>query len=457
MDFTILAPISLSQGTGKEFRPPANESQPEQERAGRRFAGAAAQHHLHFCDDVWRMPVSAQENPAACKAREASTIDCVRGLPVRQSRGRIEPPQCPSSSTATRSIRFCHRSAVPLAIERMRAEHQDIRPLEIAIINLMADKISTERQLALWLGNTTLQVNLSFVATDSYVRGLAAGRETQEYAGRAHSQILQPLQRGQSTKIRRAHRHRRQRFEAARRTGGFLAGCRDVLQWSTTHAFSSLFLCWGAKAALKYFHDIDSHERSRSCSVCSSIGSSPTRPDSCSAFPICFRFRCRAGRARSARIFSRAPALEIVADSEEAGPNMLVELEPSTAEGALFPRRVYILNHPEYETETLGAEYRRDSATTRPIRCRGTIFRGMILRARRRTSGGTPRYIYTNWVKAVYESTPYNIEDIPIPGQVKRGSQRGGPESIRFFVIGAPASMSAPRLTVGRPRRRPSA
>ena len=49
----------------------------------------------------------------------------------------------------------------PLAIDRSRAEQQDIRPLEIAIINLMADKISTERQLALWLGNTMLQVNLT--------------------------------------------------------------------------------------------------------------------------------------------------------------------------------------------------------------------------------------------------------------------------------------------------------
>src|SRR5947209_1206857 len=66
----------------------------------------------------------------------------------------------------------------PLPIDRTRAEKQDIRPLEIAIINLMADKISTERQLALWLGNTMLQVSLTFVATDSYVRGVAAGRET---------------------------------------------------------------------------------------------------------------------------------------------------------------------------------------------------------------------------------------------------------------------------------------
>src|SRR3984893_15802139 len=66
----------------------------------------------------------------------------------------------------------------PLAIDRSRAEHQDIRPLEIAIINLMADKIATERQLALWLGNRTLQVRLPFAATHSYVRGVQGGRET---------------------------------------------------------------------------------------------------------------------------------------------------------------------------------------------------------------------------------------------------------------------------------------
>jgi homoserine O-succinyltransferase len=58
----------------------------------------------------------------------------------------------------------------------------------------MADKISTERQLALWLGNTMLQVNLTFVATDSYVRGVAAGRHTRKYA-RSHPQVLQSIPR----------------------------------------------------------------------------------------------------------------------------------------------------------------------------------------------------------------------------------------------------------------------
>ena len=111
----------------------------------------------------------------------------------------------------------------PLAIEQIRAEQQDIRPLEIAIINLMADKISTERQLALWLGNTMLQVHLSFVATDSYVEGVAAGPKDPQHAGRAHPQILQRLQRRQEQEVRRPRRHRRQCAQRPRRAGGLLA------------------------------------------------------------------------------------------------------------------------------------------------------------------------------------------------------------------------------------------
>ena len=73
---------------------------------------------------------------------------------------------------------FLPSLGTPLAIESARAEHQDIRPLEIAIINLMADKQTTERQLALWLGNTSLQVKLTFATTDTYFRDVNAGRET---------------------------------------------------------------------------------------------------------------------------------------------------------------------------------------------------------------------------------------------------------------------------------------
>ena len=107
----------------------------------------------------------------------------------------------------------------PLAIERARAERQDIFPLNIAIINLMADKIATERQLALWLGATMLQVNLSFVATDSYVRGVAAGRRPRNTPAEHIKKFYSAFSEVNAPQVRRADHQRRQRAEAADRRG----------------------------------------------------------------------------------------------------------------------------------------------------------------------------------------------------------------------------------------------
>ena len=114
----------------------------------------------------------------------------------------------------------------PMAIERKRAEHQDIRPLDIAVINLMADKISTERQLALWLGNTMLQVNLSFVATDSYVESVANGRRSRNTPAEHIRKFYSAFSDVSRQEIRRPHRHGRQRAQGPRRAGGLLAGRR---------------------------------------------------------------------------------------------------------------------------------------------------------------------------------------------------------------------------------------
>ncbi len=146
----------------------------------------------------------------------------------------------------------------PAAIEAERARHQDIRPLEVCIINLMADKLATERQLAAWLGNTMLQVNLTFAATDDYVNGIRAGRKTRNTSAEHVRDFYSPWSEIKD-----------QLFDGLIITGTnalqptvqqetIWPAAQKILDWSTTHVLSSLFLCWGAKAALKYFHDIDS-------------------------------------------------------------------------------------------------------------------------------------------------------------------------------------------------------
>jgi homoserine O-succinyltransferase/O-acetyltransferase len=305
----------------------------------------------------------------------------------------------------------------PLAIERMRAEHQDIRPLEIAMINLMADKMSTERQLALWLGNTTLQVHLTFVATDSYVHGVANGRAPRNTPADHILKFYNPFSDVRDKK-----------FDGLVVTGVnalkprveeevFWPEVKDVLKWSTTHAFSSMFLCWGAKAALKYFHDIDSHKSERKLFGLFEHRLISDRTGLMFGFPDLFPAPVSRWKNPRREDILAAPALEIVADSAEAGPNMLVESAPWEEGRSLFPRRVYILNHPEYETETLGVEYARDAAADPEYPLPRHYFPGDDPTRPAPNLWRHTAHVYTNWVKAVYEATPYAIDNIPNPSR----------------------------------------
>lgn len=300
----------------------------------------------------------------------------------------------------------------PLAIERRRAERQDIRPLEIAIINLMADKISTERQLALWLGNTTLQVNLSFIATDSYVRRIQAGRESTNTPAEHIRKFYRPFSEIKHRKIDglivtgvNALKPRVEQEE-------IWPEVAELLQWSTTNAFSSLFLCWGAKAALKYFHDIDSHKAEQKLFGLFEHRLLSDKTGLLFGFPDLFPAPVSRWKSPKREDIAKCEALEIVADSEESGPNILVESSAHESR-ALYPKRVYIFNHPEYDTDTLAAEYRRDSAAN-PAQPKPLHYfpnddpSRPALNLWRHTAN-----IYTNWVRTVYETTPYDIEDIP--------------------------------------------
>ena len=128
----------------------------------------------------------------------------------------------------------------------------------------------------------------------------------------------------------------------------------DVLQWSTAHAFSSLFLCWGAKAALKYFHDIDSLKSERKLFGLFEHRLVSDKTGLMFGFPDLFPVPVSRWKSPKREDIVKVPALEIVANSEEAGPNMLVESEPVDDAGALFPRRVYILEPSRIRNGDLG-------------------------------------------------------------------------------------------------------
>ena len=304
----------------------------------------------------------------------------------------------------------------PLAIERMRAERQDIRPLDIAIINLMADKMATERQLALWLGNTSLQVNLSFVATDSYVRGIHAGREPKNTPSEHIKKFYSPWSEIKHRKFDGLIISGVNALKPRVDDEDIWPEVAEILEWSTSNAFSSLFLCWGAKAALKYFHAIDSHKAEQKLFGLFEHRLESDKTGLLFGFPDIFPVPVSRWKSPRREDIQKCAALEIIADSEEAGPNILAESTPFHGGKSLYPKRVYIFNHPEYDTETLGVEYRRDSAINPNYPLPRHYFPGGDPTRRAPNLWRHTASIYTNWVKLVYEATPYIQNNIPLPG-----------------------------------------
>ncbi|MDD3371978.1 MAG: homoserine O-succinyltransferase [Alphaproteobacteria bacterium] len=298
------------------------------------------------------------------------------------------------------------------AIAPERAAHQDIRPLEIAILNLMADKVATEKQLAKWLGHTPLQVQLTFVATDRYMGETRAGRESRNTPSEHIRKFYKSFSEVKNRK-----------FDGLIVTGVnalqprvtdevFWDEVAETFRWSETNAFSSLFLCWGAKAALKYFHDIESVKGEAKTWGLFEHRRVSDRSDLLFGFPDRFSIPVSRWKNPDPKAIAACKQLEIVAASAEAGPNILTE--PAAYETSkVYPRRVYVLSHPEYDTDTLHREYLRDceKSPAVPLHYYANNDPHEELDNKWRFTG----FLYTNWVNSIYDATPYDLNDIPRP------------------------------------------
>lgn len=302
-----------------------------------------------------------------------------------------------------------------VAIEAERARHQDIRPMEIAIINLMADKVATERQLAQWLGNSPLQVHLTFATTDSYVDSLKAGRMPRSTPEQHLRQFYSPWRDIQDRKFDGLIITGINALQPTVTAETYWPDMQRILAWSETNVLSSLFLCWGAKAALKHFHDIESDKGDQK-----TFGLFDHRLKSDTTgllFGLPDQFSVPVSRWKNPRRaeVEACAALEIVADSAESGPNILVESAAYDDGMSRYPKRVYILNHPEYETDTLKREYERDVAMNPRTPLPLHYFPGNDPTQTPINTWRHTAMIYTNWVKAIYEATNFDLGAIPEP------------------------------------------
>ena len=278
-----------------------------------------------------------------------------------------------------------------------RALRQDIRPLQILLLNLMPKKIETETQLARVLGNTPLQIELELIAPAQHdVKNTPRSHMTTFYKSFADV--------------------RERYFDGLIITGApvemldfeqvdYWPELCQIMDWSKSHVHSTLHICWGAQAALYHHYGIPKRILPRKLfGVFRHTVEDPNfilfRGFDDSFFVPHSRYTT-VDRADVEKI----PELKILAASPEAGIYAL-----KTPQG----RQVYLMGHAEYDRDTLKQEYLRDRAAGLDTRIPEHYFPDDDpARMPHVTWRSCAHLLYANWLNyCVYQSVPYDIRQI---------------------------------------------
>ncbi len=282
-------------------------------------------------------------------------------------------------------------------ITETRALTQDIRPLKIAILNLMPTKIATETQLARVLGNTPLQVEIELLHMKSH-----QSKNTSE------DHLISFYKTFDEVK--------HLKFDGMVITGApvenlpfeevdYWRELTEIMEWTKTNVTSTFHICWGAQAALYYHYGIKKYPLKKKL-----FGVFRHKVDHKKS--ILFRGsddEFFAPHSRHTEIrredVEKVPELKVLSSSDEAGVYVI-----STAKG----RQIFVTGHSEYDRETLQNEYLRDVNLGLPIDVPKNYFPDdnpknkplMNWRAH-------ANLLYSNWLNYfVYQTTPYDIKKI---------------------------------------------
>ena len=275
-----------------------------------------------------------------------------------------------------------------------RAMTQDIRPLQIMLLNLMPTKIDTETQLSRLLGNTPLQVELTLVRMRSH-----ESRNTPEEHMLAFYKEFPDV----------CHRN----FDGLVITGApvehlpfeevdYWEELCQIMEWSKTHVHSTFHICWGAQAGLYYHFGVGKQPLAEKM-----FGVFPHTKDYARSillrgfddtFMVPHSRHTTVDRAE----IEKVPELRILASSEEAGVYAVI-----TKNG----KQVFITGHSEYDPLTLEREYKRDVAAGKPINVPKNYYPGddpektPVVTWRSHAN-----LLYSNWLNYfVYQTTPYDL------------------------------------------------
>ena len=278
-----------------------------------------------------------------------------------------------------------------------RAMHQDMRPLNLLILNLMPTKIVTETQLLRKLSNSPLQVQVELLHTSSHV----SQNTDADHLSSFYTTFDQIKDRKYDGMIITGAPVENLDFTDV----DYWDELCQIMEWTRTHVHSTLHICWGAQAGLYYHYNIPKY--SLPSKLFGVFPHTLIRKQS----PLFRGFDDEfwVPHSRHTTVLREdieaIPELKILASSPEAGVYAV-----KTDQG----RQIFLMGHAEYDRDTLRNEYIRDLTAGADIRVPKNYFHGDDpSRKPAVTWRSCAHLLYSNWLNYfVYQTSPYNIRDI---------------------------------------------
>ena len=278
-----------------------------------------------------------------------------------------------------------------------RAGSQDIRPLQILMLNLMPTKIDTETQLSRLLGNTPLQVELTLMHTTSH----KSKNTSEDHLLAFYTTFDKVKERYFDGLVITGAPVEMMEFEEVE----YWNELCEIMEWSTTHVHSTFHICWGAQAGLYYHFGVQKKTLNKKMFGVFPHIADYKRSMLFRGFDDIFMVPHSRHTTIDRADLEGIPGLKILASSPEAGVFAL-----STKKG----RQIFITGHPEYDAETLSREYWRDVNAGKPIEIPKNYYPDNDpTKTPVSTWRSSANLLYCNWLNYfVYQTTPFDLQKI---------------------------------------------
>lgn len=281
-------------------------------------------------------------------------------------------------------------------MDSSRASRQDIRPLQVGLLNLMPNKERTETQFARLIGATPLQIDLTLVRISDH----QSKNTSEEYLNSFYQKWEDIRSRKFDGFIVTGAPIAHLPFEEVR----YWPEMVDIMNWTQTNVHSPLFICWGVQAALYHFHNVRRKRRdTKAVGVYRHQNKKPTSPY-LRGFSDDFAIPVSRYNDIDRETLPNDNSLETLIDSDEVGICMLQDHKH---------RALYMLNHFEYDNNSLADEYTRDAEAglnpDMPVNYYpGNDPQNTPLNIWRATS----HLFFQNWINEIYQTTEFDLAKI---------------------------------------------